>query len=290
MLVATLLFALTDALSKWLVESYSIIQIVWIRSIVGLLLFGIYVIVIKKPQQLKTANAGWHLLRGLLSVALLFSLFYGIKHIPLAEYVALIFSVPILAAIFSPWFLNEKVSTYTWSVIGIGFIGILFIARPTPDHFHIAHLVMLGAATAMAMLMITARKLSKTETLASLNFYLYPITIIVCAYGALQSWKAPGLLDWSLFILLGISATTALGCVIQAVRYAKPSIVLPIDYIRIIWIILIGYFIWDEIPDLMTWIGMLIIVSSGFYIVRHNREIPEECNLISEADAYDEIR
>ncbi|MFQ5660221.1 MAG: DMT family transporter [Gammaproteobacteria bacterium] len=275
MLLATVLFSASDALGKLLTGIYPVVQVTWIRSVLGLLFIGSYAITTKRTGQLITGKHGWHLLRSLLSTLLLLGIFFSLKHIPLAEVVSIAFSTPFIVALLSPAFVHEKVSMQSWIAIATGFTGILIIVRPTPDHFHIAHLVMLGFATSAALLILTARRLALTESAVSLNFYLYPVTIIITSFWAHAVWVMPTITDWLLFVCLGFFATSALGCIIQAMRYARPAVVAPIDYVRIIWTIIVGYLFWHEIPDPVTWIGIAIIVISGIYIVSHGRTVPE---------------
>ncbi|MBF8268657.1 MAG: hypothetical protein HW386_366 [Gammaproteobacteria bacterium] len=240
-----------------------------------MLLIFLAALLLGRTEQLRTTRPAWHLLRSAISALLLVGLFYGVKHIPLAEFVSIVFASPFFIALLSPLLLGEKVNKHSWIAIGCGFIGILLVTRPTLDHFHIAHLVVLGVSVLVALLVITARRLALTESPYALNFYLYPVTMIVFCQWAMTDWIAPTKTDWLLFLALGCSATAALGCTIQAIRYARPAMVAPIDYIRIIWVILIGYFVWGEIPEPLTWVGIVIIVISGVYIVSHRGTVPE---------------
>lgn len=275
MLAGTVLFSIADATGKWLTADYPLIQIGWLRSIGGLLIIGTFALLSGRIAQIKTSRPGQHFLRSLLSAITIFLIFYGLKYIPIAEYVALTFAAPFIIALLSPMVLREKVSVHTWVAIGLGFVGILIILRPTPDHFHLGHLASLGVAFSIAALGITARMLSTTESAIALNFYIYPLNIIVSAWFAIDTWVSPSAFDWILFSILGISATAALGCFIQSLRYAKPALVGPIDYARMIWMISLGYFIWGEIPALLSWMGIGIIIVSGIYVVSHGQTIPE---------------
>jgi len=287
MLVGTVLFASNDALGKWLTADYPIIQIAWFRSVMGLLLVGLFVVGTGNLTRLKTAKPAWHLVRGILGTILTLLIYYTIKYIPIAEFTAIVFSTPLFLAMLSPVFLNEHVSRQSWFVIGVGFIGILIMLRPTPDHFHIAHLTALATAMIFSVLVITARLLSKSESQESLNFYIYPINIALAAYWAIDVWVMPNTFDWMLFIALGLTATLGLACFLQAMHFAPPSIVAPIDYIRLIWVALLGYFIWGEIPDMISWVGMAIIVFSGIYLVRHGTGVPEDVIYIDESEIND---
>src|SRR3970040_184406 len=113
MLLGTLLYTTTDALSKWLVASYSIGQVLVIRSVAGIVLIYLAALLAGQTSQLRTARPLWHLLRGTISAVLLVGLFFGVKHIPLAEFVAIVFAGPFFIALLSPWLLGEKVSRHS---------------------------------------------------------------------------------------------------------------------------------------------------------------------------------
>jgi drug/metabolite transporter (DMT)-like permease len=271
MVLATMSFAVADATGKLLTERYPFMQIVWLRSVLGMAFIGLAIAATGRLQLFKTRRIGWHLSRTLVGIILITGIFTGLKYIPLAEVTSIVFANPFIVAILTPLFLKEKVSRHTYFAITIGFIGILIVARPTPDHFHYAHLYMLGFATATAYLIVTARKLADTEHVLTLNFYLYPGIILFSTYRALTDWQTPDLLAWVLFVAVALSATLALFFVTQAMHNARPAVVAPIDYCRIIWTVSIGYLFWDEFPDPFTWIGIITIIISGIYVVTHGR-------------------
>lgn len=274
MVLATMSFAVADATGKLLTERYPFMQIVWLRSVIGMAFIGLAIAATGRLQLFKTRRIGWHLSRTLVGIILITGIFTGLKYIPLAEVTSIVFANPFIVAILTPLFLKEKVSRHTYFAIIIGFIGILIVARPTPDHFHYAHLFMLGFATATAYLIVTARKLADTEHVLTLNFYLYPGIILFSTYRALTDWQTPDLLAWVLFVAVALSATLALFFVTQAMHNARPAVVAPIDYCRIIWTVSIGYLFWDEFPDPVTWAGIITIIISGIYVVTHGRSNP----------------
>jgi drug/metabolite transporter (DMT)-like permease len=275
MFIGTLFFATADATGKWLTADYPVIQIGWIRSCTGLVMISLYALFTNRLHELKTKRPGAHLFRGIMSAGALFFIFYGLKHIPIAEYVSLTFAAPFITALLSPLVLKEKVSLHSWIAIGLGFVGILIVLRPTPGHFHLAHVAALSVALSIAILSITARHLARTETATSLNFYIYPVNIIVGAYWAIDTWVPPTALDWFLHITLGVTATSALIFFIQALRYAMPAVVSPMDYFRMLWMISLGYLVWGEVPAPITWLGIIIIIASGVYVVTSGKKLPE---------------
>jgi drug/metabolite transporter (DMT)-like permease len=202
-------------------------------------------------------------------------MFYGLKHLQLAEYAAIVFATPFFVAAFSPLLIGESVRGHTWIAIAIGFGGVLLVLRPTPDHFEMAHLVTVTMALGVGLLVLTVRHLSITENAITLNFYLYPLNILVSGWWAYDQWRAPTAVDWLLMIALGACATLALGCFIQAMRYARPATVAPLDYLRLVWTVTLGWLIWDELPDLPDWIGIALVSVAGIYLVRQMRVLPE---------------
>ena len=270
MLLATVFFCLSDVLGKWLTATYPVVQVTWMRNVFGICTLLFAAAITSNLSQLQTRRPAWHVGRSIVSSTMVLGIFYGLKHIPLAEFVALTFSVPFFVALLSPWLLQEKVAKQSWIAITLGFIGVLFVLRPTPDHFHIAHLATLGMSLLISLMLMSARYLSTTETGWSLNFYLPVAGLIMFGYPTLLYWTDPSNVDWLLFALLGVSQTAALGCYIEALRLARPAVMAPLDYLRMIWTIIVGYLIWQELPDPYTWTGIIIIVASGIYIVRHS--------------------
>lgn len=281
MLAGTIFFALADALGKWLTAQYSLFQVSWLRSVLGVLLIGGIAIASGRGAQLRTSRPLPHLLRSILSIALSLGIFYGLRSLPLAEFVAIIFTAPIMLAMLSPWLLHEPVQVRTWVAVLTGFIGILLVVRPVPGHFHTAHLTTLAVALVTALLATSARLLSATESGLSLNFYIYPGNVVFAAAFAWRDWVPMDPLAWVLMLLLGIMATTALWCLIQAMRHARPALVAPLDYIRLVWITLLGYYVWGEFPSLLTWAGMTIIVICGVYVMTHTRMLPASGDPVS---------
>ena len=275
MFIGTLFFSTADAIGKWLTADYPVMQIVWVRSCTGLVMIALFALFTGHLHHLKTKRPGGHLFRSFMSAGTLIFIFYGLKHIPIAEYVSLTFAAPFLIALLSPLVLKEKVSLHSWIAIGLGFLGIMIVLRPTPGHFHLGHLAALGVAVSIAILSISARHMAKTETPIALNFYIYPLNTVVAAYWALDVWVVPTAFDWFLLIMLGVTATTALIFFVQALRYTMPAVVSPIDYFRMLWMISLGYFIWGEMPEPITWLGIAIIITSGIYVVSHGKKLPE---------------
>lgn len=265
MLLGTLLFALSDALGKQVTGTYPFQQVVWLRCVFGMLMVGGLMACAGVP--FRSARPGAHLARSLVGIALTLGIFTGLKYIPLAEVTSIVFASPLIVALWSSLVMKERISRGNFVAIVLGFLGVLLVVRPTPGHFHVAHLFMLGFACASAFLAISARKLLHSESVLVLNFYVYPATALLTTWGAIDGWVAPDRYGWLLFFLLSLFATLALYCVTKAMHCARPSQMAPIDYSRILWTVTLGYVVWGEFPDGLTWIGIAVIVVCGLYIV-----------------------
>ncbi|MGA0806620.1 MAG: DMT family transporter, partial [Pseudohongiellaceae bacterium] len=160
------------------------------------------------------------------------------------------------------------------AAIVLGFVGVLLVVRPSPDHFHFAHLFVLGFACASAFMSVTARRLSGTESVFTLNFYVYPASLLLSSYPALGAWQAPDAAGWLLFVGVSGIATLALLCVTKAMHCASPALVAPFDYSRIVWTVTIGWLVWEEFPDNLTATGILVIVACGLYLATRQRRRP----------------
>jgi drug/metabolite transporter (DMT)-like permease len=270
MLLGSFLFALADALGKQLMGHYPFMQVIWLRSVLGILFIG-SAILLSGAGQFRSRLPRWHLARSVVGIMLTTGIFMGLKHIPLAEVTALVFATPLLVALHATLILKERIGRGPLVALVLGFAGVLLVVRPSPSHFHYAHLFVLGFACASAFMSITARRLSGTESVFTLNFYVYPASMLLSTWPALSSWQMPDFAGWLLFVGVSGVATLALLCVTKAMHCASPSLIAPFDYTRIVWTVGIGWLVWGEFPDGLTGTGILVIVSCGLYLLTRPR-------------------
>jgi len=271
-LLGSISFATADVLGKFATQGYPLAEVIWFRSFFGLALIGAAIIATGNLAQFKSIRPVAHFKRSLAGMAMNSCMLVGLKYIPLAEVTALAFAAPMVIAIFSTLVLKEALGKNLLIAILVGFVGVLIVIRPTPNHFHFAHLVMLGFVLSSAYISVTARQLMKTETVLTLNFYLYPTNVIISGIFAWQAWITPDLISLAAMFGVALFATLALLSFTRAFHYASPARVMPFDYSRIIWTITFGLIIWQEIPDSLTWVGIAIIMICGLYIVTHSNK------------------
>ncbi len=282
-LAATLLVCLLDVLAKTMVAIYSPFQISFLRSLIGFMIICGYIAVTGNARELSTRRPGLHCIRAVFTLALYVIFFYAIAHIPLVEIEAIAHSAPFYVALLAPVLLNEKVAASQWLAILTGFGGIMIILRPDPARFHIAYVYMVFAAMAYAGLLITARKMRDSETLLAMNFYMYPLAVIVLAYFGIANWQRPEPLHWLAFITMGIFGALAIFLFIYAIQFIEATQAAVLDYFTLAWASIFGYLFWHEFPDALTLAGIFLIVVSGIYIIRHSARATDE-SLIESLD------
>lgn len=276
LVIATLFVAVGDACVKWLAATYSTLEITFIRCAGGIVLVSLFMLATGKLGRLRTRRLEWHALRAVLVTFVMLGVFYSLGNIPMVEVEAIGHAAPFFVALLSPVILKEAVTGHNWLAIGIGFLGVVIILRPDPAHFHVAHLYMFGCALGYAVLILLARMLTSTESVFAINFYIYPLATVITGVLAPENWITPTPADWLLFGLFVLCNSSAVLLFLTGLRHVDATLAATLDYITLIWVVLLGGLIWQEYPDPISSIGILLIVASGIYIIRHGtRQIDE---------------
>jgi len=260
-------FAVMDATIKWLSSDFPVSQIVALRSWFGLPFLFFLVFLEGGISTLKTRRPIPHLFRYLLVLGLSFSFFWVLSRMKLVDAIAITFAAPILIAALSVPILKEPVGLHRWSAILVGFIGILVILRPGAGVFQWAAVVALGSAAVYALLMITTRALKSTESTAALMFYPQFGMAITGLFFVPFYWQTPGLNELGLFAIAGAFGSIGILCLTNAFRLAPVATVSPFEYTALIWATILGYLLWQELPDKYTLLGTCIVIASGLYIL-----------------------
>lgn len=273
MLLAVGLFAVMDALVKWLGTTYPTMQLVFFRSLFALVPLAVLVFRSGSLAALKTRNPLGHALRAFYGITALSLFFYAYVHMPLADVIAISFAAPIFVTALAVPLLGEKVGRRRWSAILVGFAGVVVMVRPDSGVFDRIALIALSGTVLYALVMVSLRKLSRTESSAAIVLY-YSLTSTVVA-GAFMpfQWVAPDPEGWVLLIALGLIGGLGQIAMTNAFRFADVSVVAPFDYTAMIWAALLGYFIWGDVPGANIWTGVAIVVASGIYIVHREAHL-----------------
>ena len=267
MFLSVCAFSLMDLVVKWSNE-YPLGQVLFFRGFVGAL---IYFLIIPKDRLKNfyyTKRAGLHFLRCFFGLIALLSIFTALRNLPLATVVSISFAAPIFTTIFSIFFLNEKVGVYRWVAVFIGFIGIVIIAEPGFKELNLFYVYPIIFCLGMAYVAISIRQLSKTEPVWLISLY-FSIAITIISLTTIPSgWIIPSLEDLIVLSLLGIFGGVANLWLSQSYKLSEVSLVTPLKYLALVFAIIFGYFIWDEVPSNKTIMGSLMVVLSSLIIFR----------------------
>ena len=267
MLVGIAGFAVMDATIKWLTADYPVAQIVALRSWFGLPLLCVFALYGGGVKTLRTSRPMVHVGRYLLVLALSFSFFWALSQMKLVDAIAITFAAPIFITALSVPLLKEPVGLHRWAAIGIGFCGVLVMLRPGTGVFQWAALVVIGSAIVYSLLMITTRAYKATESTASLMLYPQLGMALTGIVLAPVFWVTPSLVDLGLFAIAGLFGSVGVMCVTHAFRMGPAAVISPFEYSALIWATLLGYLFWGELPDSITLVGAVIVISSGLYII-----------------------
>jgi drug/metabolite transporter (DMT)-like permease len=270
-LASTVFLGASDVTAKYLSATLPSIEIAWIRFLVFALIMAPSMLPGSPLYALQTKSLGLQLMRG--AALLGSSLFFisGLRFLPIAEASATGFVAPLFVTALSIFFLGEKVGLRRWIATAVGLIGVLIILRPGSGAFHAAAFFPLVSALAWACTLIMTRMMSGKE-LATTTM-TYSSVAGVCILSALVPavWVTPSWHDILFGILIGVASTAGQWIVVLAFRYADASVLAPFSYSQLVWVSLLGFLIFGEVPDVWTVTGAAFIVASGLYTAHRER-------------------
>ncbi len=217
---------------------------------------------------LATRRLGTHLWRAAMGMLAMVCWFYSIALLPLAEAVALNFTVPLFATAGAALFLGEIVRARRWSATLIGFLGVLVILRPGFAELSPAMALPVLAAVFMALATLIVKSLSRSDSPAAIVLYMNLILTPLSLVPALFVWRWPSWSALALLVLIGLLAALAHIALTRAYTKADASAVMPFDYARLPFVAALAFLVFGQVPDLWTWVGAAIIAGSAIYIAR----------------------
>lgn len=270
------IFCLTisDTLAKWLGQTYSPLQILFLRGLVATPVLLLLILAVSGRQALRTGHLGIHLFRGALNVLTAYCFYLSLTLLPQAEATAIAFSAPLFVTIISVLILKERVPLGSWLALLIGFAGVMLVVRPSPGHMQWAALLPLVTALGYAVMMVSARRITAQESMLTTMFYIALGQAICAAPLTIWVWEPIQSAHLTGFVGIALFSTLGLGLITQAFRVAPASIVAPFDYSGLIWAALLGWLVWDEIPTLWFYCGAVLIAASGIYVALFRKRDP----------------
>ncbi|HEX4894722.1 MAG TPA: DMT family transporter [Solimonas sp.] len=273
MIAAIGVLSLLDVGLKLLAAHYPPLQVAAMRGMASWPLILVWAAATTGLRDLLRVRWPLQLLRGVLMIGMMVCFVYGLRHLPLTTAYTLMFVAPLLITALSVPLLGEHVGRGRWLAILAGFGGVLVALRPSGDGLaSLAGLAVLGAATAYALVVVTVRVLARSDSTISMVFWL--LTVLSLGAGALAGPDWVAVLPAHAWIIAGVGIAGALGqyLITSAFSQGEASVVAPFEYSALAWGLGFDLLIWAVLPGATIWIGAAIIVASGLYLIRHERD------------------
>ncbi len=265
-------FAVLDTTAKWLVRTLPVLEVVWLRFVGHVLFTGLLLAPRHGRALLRTAHPRLQLLRGTMLFGMTGLNFWALQYLQLAETGAIQFAVPLLIALFGAWLLGERLDAGRWAAIGTGFVGVLLIVRPGTGAFHPAILLSIGNAVLYALFNLLTRRLAAADRPEATQFLSALAAATLLAPFAIAAWRTPsGALEWALLALLGIAGGIGHWLLAVAHRFAPASVLAPFLYQQIVWMTLLGWWVFGDVPGPAVVAGTAVVVASGLYLIARER-------------------
>lgn len=265
MLVSSLSFICMHALVARVSQDLPSFEVAFFRNLFGLL-WLMPALVRSRFAPLKTTKLHLHALRGITNSASMLMFFSALAFTPLAQATALAYTSPLFVTMAAALVLGETLRIRRITALAFGFAGMLIVLRPGLIEIGTGPLLVVGSAVLWAVAMLDIKILSRTDSSLTIAAYmvlfLTPITFIAALF--VWQWPSPVQLGW----LLLIAAFGTVGHLLfnEAFRHADATALMPLDFTKLIWASLIGFFAFGQVPDLWTWIGGALIFGSATYI------------------------
>lgn len=268
---ALLSFSAMAVGGRELAAELSTFQILFFRSLIGLPLVALVALRYGGATQLRTRRLPLHLARNVAHFGGQYGWFYGLAFIPLAEVFAIEFTVPLWTALLAALLLRERLTRARLAAVALGVAGTLVILRPGVGLVHPAALAVLLAAFGYATAHTLTKKLVSTETPLAILFYMTLIQLPLGLIPSLPDWTLPSPEQWPWVLAVGVSALTAHYCMARALRLADATVVVPLDFLRLPLIALIGALFYGETVTWPLALGSALILAGIVVNLRAER-------------------
>ena len=267
MCAACALFPVMNGIVKLLAETYDPKQIVWFRIVSHLVL----VAAVFGPHMglglLRTRRIGTQFVSSVMMLLSTLFFFSAVKYVPVAEAIAVTFVAPLAVVLLAWPLLGERITLFRLAVVVIGFCGVLIVIRPGSAVFQWASVLLLCSAMCYATYQILIRRLAGIDQPATSIFYSVLLGAILMSLWLPFVWKMPTTWsDWALLCSLGLFGALGHYCVAKAMTYASANFVAPFNYTQMIGSVIVGYFMFAEVPDFYTWLGTAVVVGAGLMV------------------------
>jgi drug/metabolite transporter (DMT)-like permease len=267
MVGSTIVFAGVNAAVKWEVAIYPLGVVAVFRSFFALVVCGMLILPKGGIAVWRTRRIGAHIWRGVAQFGSMLCIFMAFRLMSLTGAMALSFSAPLFTTLLSIIVLKEVVGLHRWSALVVGFVGVLIVTQPGADSLQAGAFFAVGNALMISIVSVAIRRMSATESVGTLTLYQMAI-ITLCTLAMLPfGMRMPDWRNALLLIATGLGNGVGQYWWTKSLAAAPTSIVVPFNYLSLVWAAILGFAIWGEIPDRALLIGSAIVIGSGLYIL-----------------------
>jgi drug/metabolite transporter (DMT)-like permease len=267
MIFATFCYAVLYAVVKHLSQDLHTLQIVFFRSALGVV-FMLPWLIRAGIGVLRTERHGAFWLRAGLNYVGMVLLMWGIGHLALQDVTALMYTGPLFTVVFVALILREKVGVARAIALVVGFTGALVIIRPGVIPISVAAIAILSTSALYALCNVVTKSLGRSEDSNKIVFYVFLLMMIIGIVPAILVWTTPALALWPWIVAMGVLSSLATQGVTRALVVADAAVVMPFNFLKLPFAVVLGFAFWSEFPDLWTGVGAAIIFASTYYIAR----------------------
>jgi len=278
MLLGDFLFSLNDAMGKWLVESFSVGQVLVVRSLGSFIILVPLIARQGSDKLFRVERVPLQVLRVVLTTADVGLFYAAVAYLPLADVMTFYMAGPIYVAALSHSFLGETIGWRRWLAVIIGFIGVLIALRPSTAMLSWPSIFGLVGSLSFSLTLVLGRRLRLTSdvTLVTWQTVAALMTGLVLSVG---HWRSFSALDFAAMLALGIVAGSAHMMITRSLKLAPASLLAPLQYSLLVWAIALGFLFFGDLPDSQILIGSAVIVVAGLFIFHRKNltgDIPKE--------------
>ncbi len=233
------------------------------------------------PTAMYTSAPLLQVVRSMLGVVAMLCWFYGLTVVPIADATALSFTNVLFASLGAVFFLGERMRLRRWMAVALGFVGAVVILRPGFQEISTGFIMVLISSMCWGIAVVVVKKLSATDSSISIVAWMSIMLTLLSLPAALWFWQTPTLIQFGWLLLIGLLGTGGHISMVGALKLTDATNVLPLDFTRLLWAVLIGFVVFGEFPDRWTWLGAFVIIGSACYLIFREARL-EKSNRLEE--------
>ena len=273
MLIGMLMFALNDAMGKWMVSNYGLGQVILVRSLAALIILAPFLWQAGLKPVLSAERPWMQFARVVFSTMEVFCFYYAVIYLPLADVMTYWLAAPIYVAAASPFLLGEKVGWRRWCAIAAGFAGVIITLEPSSAMFTLPAIISIIGSAAFAFMLLSGRSLRNTPDKTLVLFQVGGAALAGLVFAPFDWVPINSSVDLALLGLLGVVAMVAHMLVNRALKISDAATVAPLQYTLLLWAVVFGWIFFGDLPRFGMLLGAALIVASGLFIFFRERQL-----------------